>query len=254
MRLSGTKTGAINQYRGLGNQLWDLAGNRPSLDLPFADNKSLVDATTGANLVDFTRASSGTFVGSDGLIKTAATNAPRFDHDPTTGESLGLLVEESRTNLLLQSEEFDDAAWMKARVTVTANAVAAPDGTTTAEKMIANTANDSHFLFQGGSFVSGVEYVLSVFAKKEEWDFIRLGFPSDRFAGSGRSACFDLNNGTVGDTQSGVTASIVNFNNGWYRCSIKATANSTGASTTGVAFNPQSVATAPLASTSGAPN
>jgi hypothetical protein len=68
---------------GLGNQLWDLAGNRPSLDLPFADNKSLVDATTGANLVDFTRASSGTYVDSEGVIRTATTN------------------------LLLRSEEFD---------------------------------------------------------------------------------------------------------------------------------------------------
>jgi hypothetical protein len=70
----------------------------PSLDLRFAENKSLVDATTGQQLVTFTRASSGTFVGSDGLIKTATTNEARFDHNPTTGESLGLLVEEQRTN------------------------------------------------------------------------------------------------------------------------------------------------------------
>ena len=40
MRLSGTKATAIHQYRGLGNQLWDLAGNRPSLDLRFADVRS----------------------------------------------------------------------------------------------------------------------------------------------------------------------------------------------------------------------
>jgi hypothetical protein len=83
MRTLATKARAINQYNGLGNQLWDLAGNRPSLDLPFADNKSLVDATTGANLVDFTRASSGTYVDSEGVIRTATTN------------------------LLLRSEEFD---------------------------------------------------------------------------------------------------------------------------------------------------
>jgi hypothetical protein len=75
----------------------------PSLDLRFADNKSLVDAVTGASLVTFTRASSGTFVGSDGVLQTATTNEPRFDHNPTTGESLGLLVEEARTNLLLNS-------------------------------------------------------------------------------------------------------------------------------------------------------
>ena len=85
------------------NELWRKARTVPSLDLRFAENKSLVDATTGAQPVTFTRASSGTFVGSDGLIKTATTNEPRFDHNPTTGESLGLLVEEARTNVLLNS-------------------------------------------------------------------------------------------------------------------------------------------------------
>jgi len=53
--------------------------------------------------ITFTRASSGTFVGADGLIKTASTNEARFDHDPVTRESLGLLIEEARTNLLLNS-------------------------------------------------------------------------------------------------------------------------------------------------------
>ena len=85
------------------NPLWTLARAVPSLDLRFADNKSLVDATTGASLVTFTRASTGTYVGSDGVLQTASTDVPRFDHNPTTGESLGLLVEEARTNLLLNS-------------------------------------------------------------------------------------------------------------------------------------------------------
>lgn len=67
------------------------------LDLRFALQKTLDPRVT------FTRASSGTYVGSDGLVKTAATNEARFDHNPTTGESLGLLVEEARTNLLLNS-------------------------------------------------------------------------------------------------------------------------------------------------------
>jgi hypothetical protein len=73
------------------------------LDLRFAENKSLTDAKTGASLITFTRASSGTYVGSDGLLQSATTNEARFDHNPTTGESLGLLVEEARTNLLLNS-------------------------------------------------------------------------------------------------------------------------------------------------------
>ena len=97
------------------NALWRTARAVPSLDLRFADNKSLVDAVTGASLVTFTRASSGTFVDSAGVLQTAATNVPRFDHNPATGESLGLLVEEAMTNLLVGS-----AAPATQNVTVTA--------------------------------------------------------------------------------------------------------------------------------------
>ena len=60
-----------------------------SLDLKFADNKSLTDAVTGASLVTFTRASNGTYTDSAGVLQTAATDVPRFDHDPTTGEAWG---------------------------------------------------------------------------------------------------------------------------------------------------------------------
>jgi hypothetical protein len=67
------------------------------LDLNFARYKTLDPRIT------FTRASSGTYVDSAGALQTAATNEARFTHDPTTGESLGLLVEEQRTNLLLNS-------------------------------------------------------------------------------------------------------------------------------------------------------
>jgi len=62
------------------------------LDLRFALQKTLDPR------VSFTRASTGTFVGSNGLIQSATTNEARFDHNPTTGENLGLLVEEARTN------------------------------------------------------------------------------------------------------------------------------------------------------------
>ena len=44
-------------------------------------------------------------------LLTAPINAPRFDFNPTTGESLGLLIEEQRTNLLLQSENVTSSPW-----------------------------------------------------------------------------------------------------------------------------------------------
>ena len=74
----------------------------PSLDLQFAADKTLT-ARKGPTPV-FTRGSTGTFVGSNGLIQTAAVNAARFDHDPLTLASRGLLIEESRTNLVFPSD------------------------------------------------------------------------------------------------------------------------------------------------------
>lgn len=85
------------------NPLWRTARAVPSLDLRFAESKSLADAVSGRSLVTFTRASSATVIGSTGVLETVSTDQPRFHHDPITGESLGLLVEEQRTNLLLNS-------------------------------------------------------------------------------------------------------------------------------------------------------
>jgi hypothetical protein len=89
---------------GRGSNLIYSQAGMPSLDLRFAETKSLNDFISSTNLITFTRASNATFIGSDGLIQTATTNTPRFDHNPATGESLGLLVEEQRVNLLLNSE------------------------------------------------------------------------------------------------------------------------------------------------------
>jgi hypothetical protein len=113
----------------------------PSLDLQFADTKSLTDAISGQNLITFTRASSATYVGSDGLIKTAATNESRFDHDPTTGESLGLLVEEQRTNLLLHNRDLTQAAWAASNITPLKDQVGADDVASSASKITATAAN-----------------------------------------------------------------------------------------------------------------
>ena len=89
----------------LGNMLNGAGGLNPdglSLDLQFATDKTLT-ARKGPTPV-FTRASTATFVGSDGLIQSAAINATRFDHDPVTLACKGLLIEESRTNLVFPSD------------------------------------------------------------------------------------------------------------------------------------------------------
>jgi hypothetical protein len=87
------------------SQNTDFPNVRPSLDLRFALAKKLDPRIT------FTRGSTGTYFGSDGLMRTAGVNEPRFDHDPITGQSLGLLIEESRTNNVFASDRVD-ASWL----------------------------------------------------------------------------------------------------------------------------------------------
>jgi len=65
---------------------------RPTLNLDFANSKTLDPRIT------FTRTSTATYVDEDGLIKSVDADVARFDHDPVTGECLGLLIEEGRTN------------------------------------------------------------------------------------------------------------------------------------------------------------
>jgi hypothetical protein len=86
----------LQQARGLLSSADGLA-----LSLPFAETQSLT-ARVGPTPT-FTRASTATFIGSDGLIQTAAINTPRFEHDPVTLQCRGLLIEASRTNLVFPS-------------------------------------------------------------------------------------------------------------------------------------------------------
>ena len=72
-------------------------GAPPSLDLSFM-NGTLPPGVT------FTRASTGTYLDASGTMQLAAANAPRFDHDPGTHAARGLLIEEARTNALLNSD------------------------------------------------------------------------------------------------------------------------------------------------------
>jgi hypothetical protein len=91
---------AIKQIFNTSGEL-DFPKILPSLDLNFVNSNTLDPRIT------FTRGGGGSYFDSNGLIKYAGVNEARFDYDPETGESLGLLMEESRTNLLPWSENFN---------------------------------------------------------------------------------------------------------------------------------------------------
>ena len=130
------------------------------------------------------------------------------------------------TNLMTRSEEFDNAAWTKTNVTVSANTVVAPDGTLTADKVALNTASGFHEILNPFTSVSGTAYTGSYFVKAAEHRFVQLLGPGTVFA---EYANFDLVSGTRTAGTSGFGA-IQSVGNGWYRISLSATALSASVS------------------------
>ncbi len=123
------------------NELWRRARAVPSLDQRFAESRSLIDAVSGQQLITYTRVGDGTFVGSNGLIQTAGNDVPRFDHNPTTGESLGLLVEEQRANLLLHNRTLTNAAWVATNITTAKDQTGADGVSNSASSITASAGN-----------------------------------------------------------------------------------------------------------------
>jgi hypothetical protein len=201
-----------------------------------------VDSGT-AGRAAITASSSGTWYLWGAQLEAAATAStytrnnggvfpPRFDFDPVTLAPKGLLIEEQRTNLFTYSEQIDNAAWAKvAGVVVTANQLVSPDGTMDAD-LATTSANFSYFR-QSITATASAPYTVTMFVKPVSGGtVVRLTLgnnASTEFAGSR----FDLTgDGSLGLTDVVGTAvigsrSITKLSNGWYRCSLTATMNST---------------------------
>ena len=165
------------------------------------------------------RASTATFYDAAGVIQTAASGVARsnafFPDSSGVMRSAGLLLEAAGTNLVTYSEQFDNAAWIKTNATITANAAAAPDGTTTAEKLASSTGTWPTFIHQ--TFGGSGTRTLSVFAKASNSSWLAMG----GIGAGGELAYFNLSTGVIATIQGNVTnASMSKLPNGWYRCSV----------------------------------
>jgi len=190
---------------------------RPTFSRDFAGEKTLNNGTGPA--ITFTRASNATFFNASGVLQTAANDAPRFDH--SGGSSLGLLIEEARTNLLLRSAEFNNASWTKANATITANSATSPDGGSNADTLVEDSNSAAHAASQTVTYAASTPYSFSVFAKQLNRSWIFLQLATTPF-GAVTRAWFNLANGTVG-TQNNGTGTITSVGDGWYRCTLFAT-------------------------------
>lgn len=148
--------------------------------------------------------------GAGGLVRNGLVAEYRFD--------------ECR-NLLKYSQQFDNAAWVKQRSSVTANTTTAPDGTTTADALIEDsTAGNTHQMQGGVTLDDNTVYTLSIHAKASTRSYIMLNLIDKN--NTSRYAFFDLSSGIALGTSGTISQTITAMSDGWYRCCVTANSNS----------------------------
>lgn len=153
----------------------------------------------------------------------AAANVPVFDHNPTTGERLGLAIWEARTNLLTYSEDFSNAAWTKTNSTISANQIIAPDGTLTVDKLVPNTGATG-VVERVVASLAAAAYTVTFFAKAAGLSVVRW-----RYSNSQEWLVeFNLSTLVITNVTGTPTATAIqSIGNGIYRCTVTVTTTAT---------------------------
>ena len=132
------------------------------------------------------------------------------------------LIQRVPWNFASYSEDFSNAAWSLDGVTISANQIASPTGTTTADLMTSNGTGQQR-IFQTYTVVSGSQYTISIYVKQGTTSNIQIVMP---YVGAGPTFTFST---ATFNTVSGWTSSVQTLANGWYRISATQTATSTNA-------------------------
>ncbi|CAB4219549.1 hypothetical protein UFOVP1615_33 [uncultured Caudovirales phage] len=123
------------------------------------------------------------------------------------------LAQPSRTNLVLRSQEFDNAYWTKGSSTITANSIVAPDGTLTADTLNETAVVDYHGFYRL-NILSTNTFSSSIYAKKKDRDYFFMVLNN---GASDFLTIFNLNNGSVASNAGGNTTFVETLPNGWFR-------------------------------------
>lgn len=178
-----------------------------------------LDFTTGildARVTVARALDTATRVNNSGFIEGVNANLPRFDYEPITFLPKGLLIEETRQNVLLASQSISAPNWSFVGGSSTLNAGTSPSGTTDADLLVADLTLGQHRVDQNTT-IPAIAHTFSVFAKNGGYNFVRL-----RIGAIG--AVFDLTTGTASGASAGVTTQAVQYPSGWWRVNISCTA------------------------------
>jgi hypothetical protein len=180
----------------------------------FVADQYIRSGTVGPSGLTVTRASSGYAETADGTLVNFGSNVLRRT-------DRGVLVEGARTNLLLRSQEFDDAAWTPtSAVTLTPTALASPSGVVDAYLMIATSGGGARGVTQTFTGTAAA-HTFSLYAKPDSSTWFRVGTNDGSTV---VNTWFNLSGaGSVGTSGAANTASIQAIGNGWYRLIITRT-------------------------------
>jgi len=159
----------------------------------------------------------------EGVLELMGANVPRIDYPIT-------ILEPARTNLILYSQEFDNAAWIKTASSITANIINAPDGTLTADKLVENSSTGLHYMQQSFSHFAGQTYTISFYVKSAERSSLLIQTNSGFNVQLASGQFINTNNGLPLNTLTGVTVTSQSLPNNWFRISISCVCASTGTS------------------------
>lgn len=183
-------------------------------------NLNFLDGTLDPR-VNFSRNGLGSYVGPDGYVKYAAPNVPRFEYSSTsTGTALGLLVEETRTNVMTYSSDFTFSSYVKnSNPVLTTSSYLAPDGTMNAT-IITSSGVAGSGLYRFPQYItSGTNTTYSIFIKNISGT-TSFNFGADANPGTG-TANFNIATGTINSNGASVLNSTMTpFKDGWYRISV----------------------------------
>jgi hypothetical protein len=157
-----------------------------------------------------------------GWTYTGGTPAGTGSYAPKADGSLQFFP--SVTNLETYSEQFDNAAWSKQAATITANAVTAPNGTLTADKLEETATTNIHWAYQDPAAVANTTYTLSAYLKAAERTKARAALINS----DGTNVSETIVDLTAGSIVSATgTATITSAGNGWWRVTLTGTLNGT---------------------------
>lgn len=223
---SGRGIGRIN-----GGEWWEqnhktLAGRLPTLAIDYLNDRYMANgvATTFANLHTFGRSSLATFIDNAGIIQTASNDEARLSRD-------GIVLENSGTNDLVRSNALSTSPWVVSGATAPmSSSITGPDGVATSAWLLVDDGSDdpnANVLLEHSTLTvsTSTAYTYSVYAKEKDASFLIIR--TRQFTTPGNvNTTFNLTTGVVASEGAGHTAIILDVGNGWFRCSITFTTDS----------------------------